>query len=124
VARLLHKLFIEFTKSRSRPSNENALVESKSGAIIRKHPGYLHSPQKWPILINDFYRDHFNPDSNDHRPCFFPVVITNPENRSLPIQLVIYRVYCSAFAGTRPKKVLQRKCRTIEAACQNLNIQF
>jgi hypothetical protein len=80
VAHWLQKLWIEFTKSRSRHSNDNARIESKNGAIIRKHLGYLPIPQKWAPLINDFYRDHFNPYINDHRPCFFPVVITNPEN--------------------------------------------
>ena len=61
VAQLLHKLFIEFTKSRPRHSNDNALVESKNGAIVRKHLGYLHIPQKWAPLINEFYRDYLNP---------------------------------------------------------------
>ena len=35
VAELLQKLFVEFTKSRSRHSNDNALAESKNGSIIR-----------------------------------------------------------------------------------------
>ena len=40
VARLLNKLLIEQTKSRPRHSNDNGLVESKNGAVIRKHMGY------------------------------------------------------------------------------------
>ena len=36
VAKLLEKLRIEFTKSRSRHSNDNALAESKNGSVIRK----------------------------------------------------------------------------------------
>ena len=36
VAGLLEKLRIEFTKSRSRHSNDNALAESKNGAVVRK----------------------------------------------------------------------------------------
>ena len=39
VAKLLNKLNIKQTKSRSRKSNDNALVESKNGAIIRKLMG-------------------------------------------------------------------------------------
>ena len=47
VAELLNKLLIEeFTKSRSRHSNDNALVESKNGSIVRKHFGYTHIPQR------------------------------------------------------------------------------
>ncbi len=40
VARLLNKLLIEQTKSRPRHSNDNGLVETKNGAVIRKHMGY------------------------------------------------------------------------------------
>ena len=40
VARLLNKLLIEQTKSRPRHSNDNGLVETKNGALIRKHLGY------------------------------------------------------------------------------------
>jgi hypothetical protein len=36
---LLNKLNIEFTKSRPRHSNDNALAESKNGSVIRKHLG-------------------------------------------------------------------------------------
>ena len=36
VARLLEKLRIEFTKSRARHSNDNALVECKNGHVVRK----------------------------------------------------------------------------------------
>ncbi len=71
VARLLQKLLIELTKSRSRHSNDNALVESKNGSIIRKHLGYMHIPQKWAPVINTFYKVYLNPYVNYHRPCFF-----------------------------------------------------
>jgi transposase InsO family protein len=54
VAKLLQKLLIEFTKSRSRQSNDNALVESKNGSVIRKLFGYAHIPQRWAPLINAF----------------------------------------------------------------------
>jgi transposase InsO family protein len=40
LARLLNKLLIEQTKSRLRHSNDNGLVETKNGAVIRKHMGY------------------------------------------------------------------------------------
>ena len=47
VAKLLNKLLIEEqTKSRSRHSNDNAQAESKYGAIVRKHLGYSHIPQR------------------------------------------------------------------------------
>ena len=42
VEKLLNKLLIEQTKSRPRHSNDNGLVESKNGAVIRKHMGYTY----------------------------------------------------------------------------------
>ena len=43
VARLLNKLNIELTKSRPRHPNDNALVETKNGSVIRKHLGCFHT---------------------------------------------------------------------------------
>ena len=74
VVKLLNKLLIELTKSRARHCNDNALVESKNGAIVRKQLGYVHIPQHWAPQLNAFHRDHLNPYINFHRPCFFPVV--------------------------------------------------
>ena len=45
-AGLLEKLRVEFTKSRPRHTNDNALAECKNGAVIRKTMGYSHIPQK------------------------------------------------------------------------------
>lgn len=71
VANLLNKLHIKMTKSRSRHSNDNALAESKNGSIVRKHLGYVHIPQKWAPLINEFHRKYFTPYINFHRPSYF-----------------------------------------------------
>lgn len=73
VARLLEKLRVEFTKSRPRQTNDNALVESKNGAVIRKLMGYSHIPQHHASAINTFYAEVFNPYLNFHRPCYFAV---------------------------------------------------
>lgn len=74
VAALLQKLLIEFTKSRSRQTNDNALAEGKNAAIVRKQFGYLHIPQKWAPQINDFNVNYLCPHINFHRPCFFPEI--------------------------------------------------
>jgi len=81
VATLLEKLRIEFTKSRSRKTNDNALVEGKNGAVVRKLFGYTHIPQRWAGEINGFNRDHLNPYLNFHRPCFFPVTVTDAKGK-------------------------------------------
>jgi transposase InsO family protein len=69
VARLLNKLLIEQTKSRPRHSNDNGLVESKNGAVIRKHMGYGHIAGEHAQAIHRFYAEHLNPYLNYHRPC-------------------------------------------------------
>ena len=69
VARLLEKLRIEQTKSRPRQSGDNGLVETKNGAVIRKHIGYGYIDASHADAINDFYREYLNPYLNYHRPC-------------------------------------------------------
>jgi transposase InsO family protein len=75
VADLLNKLLIRFTKSRPRHTNDNGLVESKNGSVVRKHLGYAHIPQPCAELINQYHRDVLNLYVNFHRPCFFPVSV-------------------------------------------------
>lgn len=81
VAKLLDKLLVEFTKSRPRHSNDNALAESKNGAVVRKHLGYAHIPQHCASLVNDFCEEFLNPYVNYHRPCFFPETITDAKKK-------------------------------------------
>ena len=72
VAMLLNKLVINQTKSRSGRCNDNALVECKNGAVIRKHMGFSHISQKHAGPINKFYKEYFNPYLNYHRPSAYP----------------------------------------------------
>jgi len=85
VAKLLQKLLIDFTKSRSRQSNDNALVESKNGSVIRKLFGYAHIPQRWAPLINAFNHNTLFPYVNYHRPCYFPKTITDSKGKDKKI---------------------------------------
>lgn len=81
VAELLNKLLVEFTKSRSRQSNDNALVESKNGSIVRKQFGYSHISQKWAGTINEFNKRYLFPYLNYHRPCFFPETLIDEKGK-------------------------------------------
>lgn len=81
IAELLDKLRIEFTKSRARRTNDNALVESKNASVVRKHLGYSHIPSQHANIVNAFLRDHLTPYLNYHRPCFFPEIITDAKGR-------------------------------------------
>lgn len=71
VAKLIAKLYARFTKSRARHSNDNALVESKNGSIVRKLYGHWHIPKAWAPFIDEFNRRHVNVYINFHRPCAF-----------------------------------------------------
>jgi len=81
VARLLGKLLIEFTKSRPRHSNDNALAEGKNAAIVRKIFGYSHIPQRFTKELNKFNQSALNPYINYHRPCLFPIIMTDEKGK-------------------------------------------
>lgn len=72
VAKLLEKLRIEQTKSRSRQTNDNALAESKNASTVRKYLGYSHIPQHFASQVNTFTVEVLSPYLNYHRPCHFP----------------------------------------------------
>lgn len=71
VASILERLLIKQTKSRSRKSTDNALVESKNGSIIRKHMGRNFIEKQNAKVINEFYMGYFNIYLNYHRVCLY-----------------------------------------------------
>jgi transposase InsO family protein len=71
VAELLTDLLIGQSKSRSRRANDNALVESKNGSIVRKLFGRNFIDQKFAPVINEFNKQYVNIYLNYHRPCLF-----------------------------------------------------
>ena len=82
VAAMLNKLNVtEFTKSRARQTNDNALVESKNGSVVRKHLGYGHVPGRFAHAVNDFTFNVLSPYLNFHRPCCFPQVFIDDKGR-------------------------------------------
>ena len=81
VAELLNKLNIQLSKSRSRHSNDNALVESKNGSVIRKLLGHAHIPQHYAEQFNLFDGKYLVPYLNYHRPCFFPETRTDKKGK-------------------------------------------
>ena len=74
VAAMLEKLHADFTKSRACRSQDNALVEGKNGAVIRKLIGYGYIAGEHAEAIGRFYARHLNPYLNLHRPCGFATV--------------------------------------------------
>ena len=81
VARLLEKLLIEFTKSRAYRTTDNALVEGKNGAVIRKHIGYGAIPAEHAEAFQKFYTAHMNSYLNYHRPCGFATIRVLPKGK-------------------------------------------
>jgi transposase InsO family protein len=81
VAKLLAKLYVRLTKSRARYSNDNALVESKNGAVVRKLYGHAHLPAAQAGTINEFNRAWVNVYLNFHRPCAFPETVVDTQGK-------------------------------------------
>lgn len=83
VAGFLNGKKIYQTKSRPRRHNDNALIESKNGSIIRKNIGYYHIPatEKNANLLNKYCREWFIPYLNFHRPCLFPTIKTDQKGK-------------------------------------------
>ena len=93
VSDLLNKLVIEQTKSRPRHSNDNGLVETKNGAVVRKHMGYGYIAAPHAEAIQAFYEKHFDPYLNFHRPCGVPELITNAKGKTKRV----YRWYAAPW---------------------------
>lgn len=81
VAEMLTKLLAEFTKSRPCRSTDNALVEGKNGAVVRKHMGYGLIGSEWAGRIHSFCSAHLNLYLNYHRPCGFATVEVNARGK-------------------------------------------
>lgn len=96
VARLLNKLMIEQTKSRSRKTNDNALVEGKNASVVRKHFGRAHIPRKYAPLMNEFNRAHLNPYLFFHRQCAFADEEIDAKGKIKKV----YRTYLTPYEKT------------------------
>jgi len=97
VASLLKKLLIEQTKSRPRRSNDNGLVESKNGAVIRKHMGYTHIAAGDAERVHRFYESHLNDYLNFHRPCGQAELLSDAKGK----QRRVYRHYVTPWEVLR-----------------------
>jgi len=108
VAKLLNKLLIRQTKSRTRHCNDNALVEGKNGSVVRKHMGYVHIAKKYAAPVNRFYKDYFNVYLNYHRPCGFATIVTDRKGK----QKKKYDTYQTPYESFRslknPKQYLKK----------------
>jgi hypothetical protein len=81
VAQMLEKLLIEQTKSRAYRTGDNGLVESKNGAVVRKHLGFGHIAAEHAEAVDQFHRHYLNPYINFHRPCAVPEIVEEPNGK-------------------------------------------
>jgi len=95
VADILNKLRIKQTKSRPRKHNDNALVETKNGSIIRKTFGYFHIPatEENANILNQFSQKWLIPYLNYHRPCGFATTKTDRKGK----EKKIYETYLTPY---------------------------
>ena len=61
--------------------------------MIRKHIGYGHIASARAEAFDRFYREHFNPYLNFHRPCGVPEITTSPKGK----QKRVYRWYATPW---------------------------
>jgi hypothetical protein len=105
VARLLEKLLIEQTKSRAHRSGDNGLVETKNGAVVRKHMGFGHIPAAEAEAVDQFHRQYLNPYVNFHRPSAIPEIIQEPNGKrrrvyrrwATPLEIFIETPQCETY---------------------------
>ena len=81
VAALLEKLRAEFTRSRPRRSNDNALVEGKNASVVRRHLGHAHIPSRLAPLVHRFASAVLSPHLNLHRPCLFATPVVGEDGK-------------------------------------------
>ncbi len=98
IADLLQRLLIKQTKSRSNHCNDNALVETKNGSVIRKNMGWMHINQGLADRVNNYYKNFFNPYLNYHRPCGYPTVVTDDKGKKHKVYKT-YQVPYEALKG-------------------------
>jgi len=65
------RLAVGFTKSRRYRTTDNALVEGKHGAVVRKQIGYGEIGAEHAEQFQKFYVAQLNPYLDYHRPCGF-----------------------------------------------------
>lgn len=107
VARMLNEMMVDLTKSRPRHSNDNALVECKNGAIIRKHFGYMHIPKGNAEIINEFLQRYFNWYLNYHRPCGFATIKIDERGKEKKVYTIYQTPYEALKSHLNAKEFLK-----------------
>lgn len=113
VSEVLQKQFIEQTKSRSGRCNDNALIECKNGAVVRKHMGRWHIPKFEARKIQAFFRDFFNEFMNFHRMSAYPTTIVSDDGKKKKVYKETMTP-CQKLLSIPNVKTYLRKDMTVE----------
>ena len=81
VEKLLNKLLIKMTKSRSRQTMIMHWLKVKMQPSLERYLVILISHKKWAKRINEFNINYLYPYINYHRPCFFPEIIIDDKGK-------------------------------------------
>ena len=108
VAKLLGKLLIEQTKSRAYRTGDNGLVESKNGAVVRKHLGFAHIAAHHAEAVDQFHRQYLNPYVNFHRPSAIAEIVEAPNGKrrrlyrrwATPFEIFSQTAHCDSYLRT------------------------
>jgi hypothetical protein len=115
VSRILRGMSIEQTKGRPRKCNDNALVESKNAAVIRKWLGRHHIPRKFAARLNVFHREHLIPYINLIRTCAFPTVEMLPDGkRKVHYKQENYKTPCEKLCSLKDVEKYLKPGVTVE----------
>ena len=114
VSSMLSKMLIEQTKSRARKTNDNALVEGKNYAVVRRQYGYAHIPKKYAKDMEDFNQTYLNPYLFFHRQCAYADDITDERGKIKKVY-ERYMTPCENLLSTRDVHIYLREEVTVQS---------
>ena len=68
-------------------------METKNGAIVRKHMGFAHIGAQHAEAVDQFHRQYLNPYVNFHRPCAIAEIVEEPNGK----RRRVYRRWATTF---------------------------
>jgi hypothetical protein len=114
IADILNRLIIKQSKSRSGKCNDNALVETKNGSVIRRQFGKSHIPKKHAEDMQKFDLEYFNVYVNFHRPCRFSIDTVNEKTGKVKKNYIETMTPHDKFKSLKDAEIYLRSDMTFE----------
>lgn len=114
VSSMLSKMLIEQTKSRARKTNDNALVEGKNYAVVRRQYGYAHIPKKYATSMEEYNQKYLNPYLFFHRQCAYADDIVDKRGKIKKVY-ERYMTPCENLLSVDNVQIYLREGLTIES---------